>query len=287
MKAPIVGVPFVLAVCTFYAFTSASSGLGYANGTNALTVLTVRTLAVAIALAVWLRLTGVSLALEPRLRNRALLLGVVMGFSTFGLNTAFEHTAVPLAVLIFYINPAVTTLFAWLAGTERVGRRQVFAIVLAFVGVGLVMRVDAGSIDTFGVAAALVGAVLWSVLIHFTGTSFQGRDSRPVTMHMMLSGGVLGLVASLATDAIAWPVNTTGWIGFLTVPVWYFVAIVGTFAATIRLGPIKTSFYMNFEPIATIVVSALVLKQWLEPVQLAGGALIIGALFLFRAAPSK
>ena len=39
---------------------------------------------------------------------------------------------------------------------------------------------------------------------------------------------------------------------------------------------------MNFEPIAAVILAALILGQRLEPVQLAGGALVVGALFLFR-----
>jgi drug/metabolite transporter (DMT)-like permease len=58
--------------------------------------------------------------------------------------------------------------------------------------------------------------------------------------------------------------------------------MIGLFAATVKLGPMRTGFYMNFEPIATVILSALLLGQRLAPVQLAGGALVVLALFLFR-----
>ncbi|HEU5177560.1 MAG TPA: EamA family transporter, partial [Burkholderiales bacterium] len=54
------------------------------------------------------------------------------------------------------------------------------------------------------------------------------------------------------------------------------------FTATARIGPMRVGFYMNFEPIAAVILAALILGQQLEPVQLAGGALVVGALFLFR-----
>ena len=55
----------------------------------------------------------------------------------------------------------------------------------------------------------------------------------------------------------------------------------------VRLGPMRVGFYMNFEPIASVVLAALILGQRLEPVQLAGGALVVAALFVFRPSGSK
>ena len=59
-------------------------------------------------------------------------------------------------------------------------------------------------------------------------------------------------------------------------------ALIGLFAATARLGPARVGFYMNFEPVAAVLLAAAILGQTLAPVQLAGAALVICALFLFR-----
>ena len=72
------------------------------------------------------------------------------------------------------------------------------------------------------------------------------------------------------------------WAGVLGVPFFYAFAMIGLFVATARLGPMRVGFTMNFEPIAAVVLAALILGQRLEPVQLAGGALVVAALFLFR-----
>jgi drug/metabolite transporter (DMT)-like permease len=68
----------------------------------------------------------------------------------------------------------------------------------------------------------------------------------------------------------------------LGVPFFYAFAMIGLFTATARLGPIRTGFTMNFEPIAAVVLAAAILGQTLAPVQLAGGALVMAALLLFR-----
>ena len=48
------------------------------------------------------------------------------------------------------------------------------------------------------------------------------------------------------------------------------------------LGASKCGFYMNFEPIASVLLAVPILGQTLAPMQLAGGALVVAALFLFR-----
>ena len=65
-------------------------------------------------------------------------------------------------------------------------------------------------------------------------------------------------------------------------PAFYAFALIGMFAATSALGASKCGFYMNFEPIASVLLAVPILGQRLEPIQLAGGALVVAALFLFR-----
>jgi drug/metabolite transporter (DMT)-like permease len=277
-----IGVLFVLGVATCFAFTSASAGLAYPNGTNALTVVTLRSVLVAAGLAWILRASGVSLHLEPSERWRAIALGLVLTIGVFSLNVAFERIPVPLAILIYYANPALTSLFAWLAGSERFDAHRIVATLMAFIGVYLTLRIDASASDALGIAAAGIAALLWAATMHFSRPLMQGRDSRPITMYMMASGAVLGIVAGVITGGFALPTNATGWIGFIGVPAWYFLAIVGTFMASAALGPVRTSFYLNVEPIVTVIVSAVVLRQYLTLVQLAGGMLIVAAVYLFR-----
>ena len=90
------------------------------------------------------------------------------------------------------------------------------------------------------------------------------------------------VAACLITRDIELPRRASGWAGVLGVPFFYAFAMIGLFWASARLGAVRTGFFMNFEPIAAILLAALILDQVLAPVQLAGAALVICALFLFR-----
>jgi drug/metabolite transporter (DMT)-like permease len=99
---------------------------------------------------------------------------------------------------------------------------------------------------------------------------FRGRDTRPVTLHMALLAAAVFAAASAFAGTVALPTGHVGWTGIAGVTFFYSFATIGLFAATVHLGAMRTGFFMNFEPIATLVLSALILGQHLAPLQLVG-----------------
>lgn len=58
-------------------------------------------------------------------------------------------------------------------------------------------------------------------------------------------------------------------------------------AAVSAVGAMKTCFNLNFDPVATIVLAALVLGQNITPIRLAGAVLVIVAICIFRTPAAK
>jgi drug/metabolite transporter (DMT)-like permease len=109
-------------------------------------------------------------------------------------------------------------------------------------------------------------------------------------LYMQATALAVFVAACVATGAVHFPKTLPGWSGLAAVGPFYAFALIGLFAATARLGPARVGFFMNFEPVAAVLLAALILGQTLAPVQLAGAALVTGALFLFRsgrASPSR
>ena len=164
----------------------------------------------------------------------------------------------------------------------RFSWRSVCGLVLAFVGVGLALNVDFTAAQARGVWLAVLSAFAWSTVFLLTGHYFHGRDSRPANFWMTLTAAVIFVVVIAVTGGLKLPDAPAGWTGIVGLPFFYAFGMIGLFVAITTLGPVKTGFYMNFEPIATVILAAVLLKQYLAPIQLAGAALVIAALFLFR-----
>jgi drug/metabolite transporter (DMT)-like permease len=274
--------PFhLLAFATSFAMVGVCTALALAGGATPLTVVTLRTLSSVALFLVWFRLAGVPLSLPPRERAIAAAIGIPLCINNYLLHLAIAEIPVPLVVLLFYLWPGITTSVSWLAGKERFGWMRLAGLATAFAGVALALNVDFTAAQQKGVWLAIAGAVAWSVTFLLTSHFFHGQDARPVTLHMTSTAALVFVIAS-AIAGVHLPQTGTGWAGVIGVPFFYAFAMIGIFTATARLGPMRVGFYMNFEPIAAVVLAALILGQRLEPIQLAGGALVVAALFLFR-----
>ena len=278
---------YVIGVAVIFSFVSIFARLAYDSGSNALTVVVLRSVFAGSALWILLVARGTPWRLPPSERNWSLALGALLAYATFALNKSIEIIPVAIAQLIFYTYPLLIGIASWLTGTERFSLRVAVTLVLAFSGLALSLQVKGGPLDTSGLAYAVSGAVCWAALMYLTGRVFGGRDSQPHTLHMMLSSATLFALACLYTGDVAFPATLKGWIGFAGVPLAYSVAIIGTMAAVSAVGAMKTSFYLNFDPVATIVLAALVLDQYMTPIQLAGAVLVIVAICIFRTPAAK
>jgi drug/metabolite transporter (DMT)-like permease len=279
--------PFhLLAFAVAFAMTGICTALAIEGGSNPLTVVTVRTVAAMALLAGWLAWNGISFTLGRKDRVAALLIGIPLCINNYMINAAIAEIPVPLAVLIFYTWPAITTAGSWLTGKERFRWRAAVGLALVFGGVALTLNVELTAAQAKGVWLALGAALMWSATFLLTGHFFHGRDTRVPTFYMMATALGAFLAACLLTGAVAWPATGPGWAGIAGVGGFYAFALIGLFLASVRMGATRTGFYMNFEPVASVLLAALLLGQRLAPVQLAGAALVIAALFLFRPPPA-
>ncbi len=278
---------YLIGVAVVFSLVSIFARLAFDSGSNALTVVVLRSVFAGAALWVLMIARGIPWRLPPAERNWSLALGALLAFATFALNKAIGIIPVAIAILIFYTYPLMVGIASWLTGAERFSLRVAVTLVLAFSGLALALQVTGGPLDPSGLAYAVSGAICWAALMYLSGRVFGGRDSQPHTLYMMLSSATLFVLACLVTGDVAFPATLKGWVGFAAVPLTYSVAIIGTMAAVSAVGAMKTSFYMNFDPVATIVFAAFVLDQYLTSIQLVGAVLVIVAIFSFRTPAAK
>ena len=262
--------------------TGVCTALAIGGGSNPLTVVTARTIVTVLLLLAWLRFAGVALAMPRRDMMLAVLIAIPLSINNYLLNAALAEIPVPLAVLIFYLWPAITTAASWALGRERFRGRTAIGLAAAFAGVALALDVEFTEAQARGVWFALGASLTWSLTFLLTGHFFRGRDTRPPTLYMSLTALTFFVAACVITGDVRLPQTPAGWSGIAAVGFFYVFALIGLFTATARIGPMRAGFYMNFEPIAALLLAALILGQTLAPIQLAGAALVICALFVFR-----
>jgi drug/metabolite transporter (DMT)-like permease len=215
----------------------------------------------------------------------ALGLTAVAGYNAlyfWGLSLAPSSDSI---LLIPTTNPIWTTLIATMFIGERPGRRLSIGMIVAFAGMLLVLV--GGYTGDFDRARLLGNGMFILAAIVFGASHVV---SRVVTRQISPIGattmaGIIGTIALLPmvilegglSELQAAPVSF--WLNIAFVA--FGVTVVGyvLFYRSVRsIGPGRTSFYTNLVPLFGLTLSAVFLAEYPTIVQLAGGAVMLGAI---------
>lgn len=211
---------------------------------------------------------------------------------------AIQRIPVATALLIEFLAPIILVGFTWAVSRRRPAPVVLFGSVLA-VG-GLVLVIGPGAIqavDPIGLAAAFGAALGCAGYFWIAARPNEGLPPVALAGAGLLVAapvlaliGVLGLLPFTATfdDVPLFGSDAAWWVPLLV------VAVVGTalaYASGITasgiLGSRLASFIALLEVVSASVFAWLLLGEGLAPVQLLGGALILGGIASVRAERTK
>ena len=138
-----IGLFLALSSAVGFLISNTLAGVAYQGGTNPLTIATTRFILPAIALIVFLRMSGVTLALPKPAGLITLVLGFMTVIYTMALLTAIEILPLAIAILIFYLFPIFTGLMLAMLGWRKLTLTMTLSTLIAFVGIGLALGVVA------------------------------------------------------------------------------------------------------------------------------------------------
>ncbi|MDQ2674199.1 MAG: DMT family transporter [Chloroflexota bacterium] len=269
-------------------------------GVDSLTLVTWRAALGAVVVGIFIAVRFAVAGVRPKslrtlpVRDRWFLGAAIVANMSLNLAAfiAFERITIALTLLVFYLYPAGVALASVLWFGERLDRIRWIALAVSLGGMVLVMAGAGalGRIDPVGIGLAFVAAMaqMFYVLAARHGfANVPGPQAAATTMAgaaalYVLLGLVLGTAGALGsplsgTDAIT-PVLLAGVIG-AGVPTLAFITGIR------RLGPSKAAIIATLEPVVGVGLAAWLLTEQPSPIQLVGGALILGAAVLLQLRP--
>jgi drug/metabolite transporter (DMT)-like permease len=272
----------LLSACAFGAM-GVFGKLAYDNGATVGTLLSVRfTLA---ALLFWA--LGAARQLGG-LQRRDLLIAIALGAGCYsaqagGYFAALDRIDVSVLALLIYTYPAMVAAGAVALRRERLDSRKLWALALVSGGLVLLLASAAtGRLDALGTTLGLVTAVVYSVYI-LSSQGVAGRVRPRALAALVCTGAAFTLTLGSAALGELRPGELTaagwGWLACLAV-VSTVAAISLFFAGLSRVGPTTAAILSTAEPLTTVVLAMIVFGEVLTPVQLAGGALVLGGVLV-------
>jgi drug/metabolite transporter (DMT)-like permease len=236
----------------------------------------------AMALGAWCLWAGGFAAL-PRLGRRTLALtlasGVLMAANWTLFFEAILRAGIAVATITFHVHPVLVLLLGAVVARERLERRQVVAVSLAFAGLALTVgtpqalaAMPAGW--AAGVAAALTGAAAYAGV---TLISRAVLGVPPALLAFLQCAVGIPLLAALGPAAPG-GIGAAGWGWLLVIGVVHTgVVYVLTYDALRRLRTPTIAVLLFAYPASAVVVDHLVYGTPVGAAQIAGLTLVLAA----------
>jgi len=218
-----------------------------------------------------------------------LLLGVIF-FTIFPVtfNMSLRLTEASRGALMLATMPLWSVLLARVAKRERLSTRQIFGVLLAFAGVGVVLAerglTFAGtSLSLVGDALMLVTALCGAVYGVLAKRMLTRYNAMTVTAYTMIFGTLLLVPVAFFED----PSSAMARMRIDTVMLVLFLGIIGgaigyflwTFALT-RLSPTQVAVFVNLNPMIATLLGATLLAEKLTGIFIAGFVAVLAGVLL-------
>ena len=291
----------VLTAATLWAVNGTVSKVILTSGLSSLRLAEVRSTGAFALLALAL---AAARPASLRLHRRELPLLVLFGAGGLALVQwfyflAIHRLAIGIALLIEYLAPVIVALWARFVLHQSVRKRIWIALALAVSGLSLVVEIWSGlSLDAAGVGAALAGAASYALYLLLAERGVGERDPVSLVCFGFLFASLLWAFIqpwwTFPGGVVADDVSLHGHLSSLHLPVWSLMAwmvVLGTiipFALLVgslrHIAATRAAIVAMLEPVVATVVAYAWLGESLTGIQLAGGLVVLAAIFLAQSA---
>ncbi|HEX5538214.1 MAG TPA: DMT family transporter [Methylophilaceae bacterium] len=244
-----------------------------------------------IALAVWAQRGGNKTHITLRDGIAIAVFGVIGGYAPMWFDFAgLEYVSAGLERIILFLYPTMVVLISAVLFGRRIGRREVFALLVSYVGVGLAVGHDlttlkSGAAETLlGAGLVTISALTYAAYLVFSGRVIPRVGTANFTAYTMLMAGIASGMHFAVTPHTV-PITQ------LPLPV-YRIALLMAVVATVlpaimlnagirRLGSSQASLISSVGPVSTILLAYIFLGEQITAMQLVGtGLVVIGVLVI-------
>lgn len=219
--------------------------------------------------------------------GRLLMLGLAgVAASNYFYYLAIQRTNVATAIIVQYTAPVWVLVYMAARGIEKPTVTKVTAVLLAIAGIALVIGLFGQGrphLDSIGVGAALIAAFSFAYY-NIGGHSVLARyDHWTVLLYVTMSASMFWIVINPPTKIAAAHYSATTWL-FLAAFSMLSVLIPFSFyfAGLQHLEPTKAIVASCLEPVFSILIAAVALKEAVKPLQGLGVAMVLGAILVVQ-----
>ncbi len=202
-----------------------------------------------------------------------LALGTALALNWVFLFTAFNHTTIANAVLVYYTAPVLATLISWRFLHERLDAGKVLSLAIAFTGLLLIassQRISLSDRDFIGIVFAFLGALFYALILNL-GRFLRGVDGESLTfLQLAIASAVL--IPFVVLENVGSPV----WWTIAVLVLVHTVLALYLYMDGLKKVEVKDAALLSYlDPLSAIVYAFLVFGEVPGVRTVIGGALIL------------
>ena len=248
-----------------------------------------RALTGSIFIALFMLFSGHGLDKKSVFKNLKLLIpsGIAMAFNWICLFEAYRFTGVAVGTLCYYMAPVIVVVLSPVFLKEKLTAINITSVLAAVVGAVLISGVVSGSAKSAkGILLGLAAAALYSTVVMIN--KFVKNLSPIETTFVQLSTAAVTMIPYilLTEEVTAFVFDRRSVIFTLIVGVFHTGIVYMIYFSSVQKIPAQTTAVFSYiDPVTAIILSAVVLGERLDAVQLIGTFLILAATLFNELAP--
>jgi drug/metabolite transporter, DME family len=236
------------------------------------------------------------LRLDRRQVRFFLLYGLVLALFNSIWTLSVKYNGASVSTVLVYGSAGFTALLAWWLFHEPLNRYKIIAILFSLGGCVLVSNAynpETWQVNPFGILVGLCSGLLFAIYSLLGKESSQRKINSWSALLFSFANAVFFLFifnlmpflpgSAGSIEGLLPQLVPSGWLALVTLAL--VPTILGYGLYTVTLGYLPASIanlIATTEPAFTAILAYFFLGEQLTPIQLLGGAMIIGAVFIVR-----
>ena len=214
-------------------------------------------------------------------------LGLLMGFSSYGLFLSYRYMPAGIASTILFVYPLMVAVLMATLFHQKISKLTCLCLVIATAGIGLLSVNgdwgDSGKYNYFlGITLVLLSSLAYAIYIVCVNTKkIKPVPTLTLTFYVLLFGALIFIIPILCGASLQIPSSPAMWTNvFCLALVPTAISLIFTTLAIQSIGSTPTAILGVFEPVTAIFFGVTIFGETLVNTDICGIILIMSAVTL-------